>query len=72
MGTQKFQKLYQMLTRFADAYAGDVALAPWHNSSALSDAMVEAVRSNEDESSDVYALVPLVAKLVACENSYFS
>jgi len=71
MGTQKFQKLYQMLQRFADEYMGDLRAAPCLSSTALSDALVEAFKV-EDEKSDVYALVPLVAKLVACESSYFS
>jgi len=64
MGTQRFQKLYRSLAKDA-ATANNVA-------EALPDELNDVLVGVGDCGSDVNSLVPLVAKLVACENIYFS
>lgn len=72
LGTQRFQKLYRSLV------AGDGNLAspvqwPRDSSMVLPEDLDEAFNGAEDcGSEDVATLLPLVAKLVACEQSYFS
>lgn len=84
MGTQRFQKLYRTLAAGAaaggpgaaglpeGAAAGEV---PWprESSMVLPEEIDEAFDgAGEGESADLDALAPLVAKLVACESTYFS
>jgi len=78
MGTQRFQKLYHALSvgdaDSAGGAAGDFAMEwPRESSMFLPDEIDEAFDgAGEGESADLDALAPLVAKLVACESSYFS
>lgn len=76
MGTQRFQKLYRSLV--ADEAAAANLLdtpVPWpRDSSVVLPEEFDEVFSGASncETDDLSALVPLVAKLVACEQSYFS
>jgi len=78
MGTQRFQKLYHALSvgdaDSAGGPAGDFAMEwPRESSMFLPDEIDEAFDgAGEGKSADLDALAPLVAKLVACESSYFS
>lgn len=75
MGTQRFQKLYKSLTK-DDATVSSLSGAtdPWPRDSSmfLPEDIDEAFSEATTASDDLNSLVPLVAKLVACEQSYFS
>ncbi|CAE8641407.1 unnamed protein product, partial [Polarella glacialis] len=76
MGTQKFQKLYKTLAK-DEAVANSMAESPvpWPRDSSmvLPEDMDEAfVGVGDGGPDDTMSLAPLVAKLVACEQSYFS
>lgn len=83
LGTQRFQKLYKSLSSDDDGLAAAVALAGGmsppgaqpdglEKPGVLSEELDEVFADAGDCSSDVGSLAPLVAKLVACEHSYFS
>lgn len=65
MGTTRFQALYRSL-------ASDHAAACLRESRSLSAEELMASFAGTEQESDISGLAPLVAKLVACENSYFS
>mmetsp|Transcript_31538 Transcript_31538/g.57308 ORF Transcript_31538/g.57308 Transcript_31538/m.57308 type:complete len:997 (-) Transcript_31538:61-3051(-) len=75
MGTQRFQKLYKSLAK-DDGIAGIANQSvPWPRDSSmvLPEEIDEAfVGAGDGGSDDINVLVPLVAKLVACEQTYFS
>lgn len=77
MGTYHFQTLYRQLATDAGVAAtggADGGIPRSRNSSAegLGEPDKAAVDgAHEEESSDFDALIPLVAELVALENSYF-
>jgi len=74
MGTQRFQKLYKSLTK-DDSTANSLSgtSVPWpRDSSMFLPEDIDEAFSEATSGSDINSLVPLVAKLVACEQSYFS
>jgi len=75
MGTQRFQKLYKSLAKDDGVVNMADQPVPWPRDSSmlLPEEIDEAfVGAGDGGSDDINALVPLVAKLVACEQTYFS
>jgi len=76
MGTNRFQKLYKSLTKddsMVNNLSGSSVSWPRDSSMFLPEDIDEAfVGAGDGGSDDVNSLIPLVAKLVACEQSYFS
>lgn len=76
MGTQRFQKLYKSLTKddaAVNSLSGSSVSWPRDSSMFLPEDIDEAfIGAGDGGSDDVNSLIPLVAKLVACEQSYFS
>lgn len=76
MGTHRFQKLYKSLTKddsVVNNLSGSSVSWPRDSSMFLPEDIDEAfVGAGDGGSDDINSLIPLVAKLVACEQSYFS
>lgn len=74
MGTMRFQKMYRSVASDGTACVpADARQGHRDPSIGLSDDLDEALRGGgHHEHDDFGSLAPLVAKLVACENSYFS
>lgn len=75
MGTHRFQMLYRSLAKDEGATNSMAdTTVPWpREASLVLPEELDKVFLNPDSGGpDMSGLIPLVAKLVACENSYFS
>jgi len=73
MGTQRFQALYASLAGNGDAADTEATMPAWpHDVAAFLPVNLDEVLADVGDPGPSGDLAPLVAKLVACERSYFS